>query len=147
MNRADKIIRRWCWAVAVYALAMTALAIWLAPQFMHEMESVPSFRTSDTLICVGLVALAVTGWICFLFCAKEPSTGGMLTIILGILTVPCGVVLIIAGKRIRRAENDARAVRILGTGSEVGVPFDKWLANEKAMSNARSLSTTLIPTI
>ena len=155
MNHTENKIRRWRIALAAYAAFATAIAVWLMTELSDDMATRPGRTSIDTKIDLFLIGSAVLPWVCVVVCGRRPALGGMIAMILGLLTLPGGflyggaqsmfltfgpfAILFAVGKQLRRAAQDARAAEILGSGSDAGIPFEKWLAKEKSKSRGTGL--------
>jgi len=98
-------IKRWTIVVGIFAVTFVGLALWLVPSEFEDFAT--HGGNVDVMGAVLIVTLSgaalLFGISLAMLIRKNYSLGGLLAMIGGILTIPVGIVAIIAGSRIRSA--------------------------------------------
>lgn len=122
-----KAIKGWTIVVGIFAVAFVGLALWLVPwEFGNIAAHDGSVDPFSVAVIVTLGGAAILfGVSLAMLIKKKYSVGGMIAMIGGVLTIPVGILAIIAGARIRSAnkvlEDEAfyRSMSLEGPGSKV----------------------------
>ena len=97
-------IKRWTIVVGIFAVTFVGLALWMVPWEFGNTESRGGVDLTSAIFMLTLSGAAVLFAVSLTMLIKERySLGGKLAIIGGVLTIPIGVIAIIAGVRIRSA--------------------------------------------
>ena len=120
-------IKRWTVVVGIFAVAFVGLAVWLVPWEFGDIAThggnVDFMSAAVILTLTG--AAVLFGVSLVMLVKKKYSLGGRLAIIGGVLTIPIGIIAIIAGVRIRSAatilDDEAfnRSLGLEGPGTKV----------------------------
>lgn len=97
-------IKRWTVVVGIFAVMFVGLALWLVPWELGDITTRGGVDLTSAILVLTLSGAAVLFAVSLTLLIKERySLGGKLAIIGGVLTLPIGIVAIIAGVRIRSA--------------------------------------------
>lgn len=119
-------IKRWTIVVGIFAVMFVGLALWLVPWEFGNIAARGGVDLTGAIFILTLSGAAILYGLSLTMLIKERySLGGKLAIIGGVLTIPIGVVAIIAGVRIRSAatilDDEAfnRSLNLEGPGAKV----------------------------